>query len=97
MQLNQLKEFGNSVMKTGNKSLHLVSDNIPSSVTNTASKAMTTVSHKSSDAISWAKKHPVKAAIFGVVGLGIIGATTFFARKGRGIDANIETPNNLPQ
>ena len=108
MALNQLKEFGNeqlhnfntyknSLMKNGNKSLHLVSDRIPESVSNTASRAMTTVSHQSANAVAWAKKHPVRAAIYGVIGLGIIGATTLFARRRRHIEPSSPDSSNFPQ
>ena len=89
---HQIKQFGNgsmdtlngyknSLMAKGNHSLRLVRDNIPASVSTSANNALTTVSRGSSSAWAWAKRHPIQAAVFGVIGLGIIGATGLFARR----------------
>ena len=68
-------------MSKGNHSLRVVRDNIPASVSNRANNALTTISNGSTSAWSWAKRHPVQAAVYGIIGLGIIGATGFFARR----------------
>lgn len=97
MALSQLNDYKNSLMKTGNRSIHLVADRIPESVTNSANKAMTTVSHQSSNAIAWAKKNPVKAAVFGAIGIGLIGVTGFFAGRRKRSEMDMQKNTNLPQ
>lgn len=94
--IDTLNGYKNSLMAKGNHSLSLVKDNIPAGVSSRANNALATISNGSTNAWAWAKRHPIQAAVYGIIGLGIIGATGFFARRKSARNSNELDSSRLP-